>query len=137
MEEDDHSTTIRVRYRDLDTMNHVNNSVYVTYIEQARAEYFSDVIGVPLDEANIVLATLTIDYKNPIESDEEITVTTSVPTLGESSIPMEHTIHTENDIAATSSTVIVPFDREAQSPRPIPEAWRDRIQRYENGDANN
>jgi acyl-CoA thioester hydrolase len=134
MGEDDHSITIGVRYRDFDTMNHVNNSVYVTYLEQARAEYFSDVIGVPLDEANIVLATLTIEYKKPIEPDEMITVTTRILNLGKSSIPMEHEIHTESDLAATSSTVIVPFDHETESPRPIPATWRDRIRRYEQHD---
>jgi acyl-CoA thioester hydrolase len=32
-----------VRYRDLDTWNHVNNAVYATYLEQARIDYLDSV----------------------------------------------------------------------------------------------
>ena len=30
---------LAVRYRDLDTLGHVNNAVYATYLEQARTRY--------------------------------------------------------------------------------------------------
>jgi len=33
------STTLEVRWRDLDALGHVNNVVYFTYLEQARIHY--------------------------------------------------------------------------------------------------
>jgi len=39
-----YTTEIDVRFRDIDAMGHVNNAVYATYIEQARTEYFRDVL---------------------------------------------------------------------------------------------
>src|SRR4051812_37440775 len=32
----------RVRFRDLDPMGHVNNAVFLTYLEQARVAFFSE-----------------------------------------------------------------------------------------------
>jgi len=43
-----YTTDIDVRFRDIDAMGHVNNAVYATYIEQARTEYFRDVLDADL-----------------------------------------------------------------------------------------
>lgn len=131
MDRFDHVTEFDVQFRDLDTNAHVNNAVYVSYLEQARAEYFADVIGVPLADAEIVLARLTIEYEAPIAFDETVTVYTRVPDLGTSSFPMENIIETDEGSAATAELTIVPFDLESDHARPIPQEWRDRIRAYE------
>ena len=40
-----HWTTIKVRFRDLDPLNHVNNSVFNTYLEEARIDFIQHVPG--------------------------------------------------------------------------------------------
>lgn len=134
MDEFDHTTELGVRFRDLDTMGHVNNAVYVSYLEQARAEYFEDIIGVPLADAEIVLAELAIEYEAPIALKDTVTVFTRVPELGESSFPMENVIKTDGDRAATAELTIVPFDLDTETPRPIPSMWREHIRQHENLD---
>lgn len=131
MEEFDHATELGVRFRDLDTMGHVNNALYVTYLEQARAEYFSDVIDVSLVDAEIVLARLTVEYESPIDLNESVTVYSRVPTVGESSFPMEHAIRADGTLAATADSVIVPFDLDAGSARTVPSSWCNHIRHYE------
>ena len=59
-------TTIPVRFRDIDAMGHVNNAVYATYLEQARADYHREIIGESLADVNTVLVSLAIDFKRPI-----------------------------------------------------------------------
>lgn len=54
---------IEVRFRDLDVMGHLNNAVYASYLEQARAEYFQSVLASPLDEVPTVLVHLEVDYR--------------------------------------------------------------------------
>lgn len=127
----DHVTEFDVQFRDLDTNAHVNNAVYVSYLEQARAEYFADVIGVSLTDAEVVLAQLTIEYEAPIAFEETVTVYTRIPDLGETSFPMENIIETDDGRAATAELTIVPFDLATEHARPIPPDWRDRIRAYE------
>lgn len=131
MDEYDHATGLDPRFRDLDTNRHVNSAVYVSYMEQARADYFEDVIGIPLADAEIVLAELSVDYAAPISLGESVTVHTRIPDLGESSFPMDHAVETDDRRAATGRVTIVPFDPETEAARPIPDSWRDAIQRHE------
>ena len=122
-------TTIPVRFRDIDAMGHVNNAVYATYLEQARADYYREIIGESLADVNTVLASLTIDFQRPIAPDQTVTVGLSVSELGESSIPMEYEIRREDGtVAATAETVQVAYDPETERSSPLPTAWRDAIE---------
>lgn len=125
------TTDIGIRYRDLDTQNHVNNAVYGTYLEQARAAYTESVLGEALDQCAVVLAHVSIDYRTPVTlADESVSVTIRASDLGESSIPMEYEIRTGDGVAATAESVMVTIDENGDS-RPIPEEWHDRITTYE------
>lgn len=120
---------LAVRFRDIDAMGHVNNAVYATYLEHARARYFRDVVGASLVDADTVLAHLSLDYRAPIDlEDETVTVALTVPRLGTSSIPMEYELLVGDEVAATAESVQVVFDRETGTSRPIPEDWRAAIE---------
>jgi len=130
----EYTTELDVRFRDLDAMGHVNNTVYATYLEQARADYYADVIDVSLSAVDTVLASLSTAYQRPVTAKETVTVAFGVGDLGESSIPMEYEIRTEEGVAATAETVQIVFDRETGESRSIPQEWRDRITRYAQSD---
>ncbi|WP_227353959.1 acyl-CoA thioesterase [Haladaptatus salinisoli] len=131
MDEFGYTTDVEVRYRDLDTMGHVNNAVYATFLEEARFDYFRDVVGVPRDDIEGVVAHLEIDYRRPITSTDDVTVALRVLDLGESSVTMECEIRAGDDTAATAEVVQVAVDRDAGEPSPIPPEWRDRIVTHE------
>ncbi|MEA2268861.1 MAG: acyl-CoA thioester hydrolase, partial [Solirubrobacteraceae bacterium] len=40
-----HSKRIEIRWRDVDNYGHVNNAVYLTYLEEVRDEWLLSVIG--------------------------------------------------------------------------------------------
>lgn len=122
---------VDVRFRDLDTMGHVNNAVYATYFEQARVAYFEEVLDVPLQETESVLATLEIDFRRPVEIHDDVTVALRVPELGRSSLSMEYAVRTGETIAATGETVQVAVDSQTGSSRPIPDDWREDIREFE------
>ncbi len=127
-----YETTLDVRFRDIDAMGHVNNAVYATYAEQARADYFADVLDQDLSAVSSVLARIEIDYHRPIELDDgPVTVAVSVPRLGESSLPMEYEIRTaDGELAASIESVQVAYDRDAGESVPLPDAWRETISEY-------
>jgi acyl-CoA thioester hydrolase len=121
---------IDVRFRDLDPMGHVNNAVYATYFEHARAAYFEDVLDVSLSEVASVLAHLELDFERAVELGDDVTVATRVPALGDSSITMEYAVRADAATAATGETVQIAVDDDG-SPRPLPDAWRERIRSFE------
>ncbi|SIR21653.1 acyl-CoA thioester hydrolase [Haladaptatus litoreus] len=131
MDEFGYTTEVETRYSDFDTMGHVNNAVYATYLEQARIDYFRDVIGMPLNEISGVIAHLEIDYQRSITPEDEVTVAMGVTELGESSITMEHEIRAGDDVAATAEVVQVAIDRGTGEPSPIAPELRDRIVTHE------
>ncbi|WP_129115605.1 acyl-CoA thioesterase [Halegenticoccus tardaugens] len=121
---------IRVRFRDLDPMGHVNNAVYASYCEQARISYFSDVLDLDPATPGMVLAHLELDYERAVTFDEDLAVSVRVPRLGTSSFPTEHEVRVGDELAATAETTQVVVDDEG-APRPIPDEWRERIADFE------
>ena len=131
MTDDAFTTTVDVRFRDIDAMGHVNNAVYATYMEEARTAYFDAVLDASLAAVDSVLANLELEFRRSVELDDEVTVAVRVPELGRSSIPMEYEIRADGDVAAVGEAVQVAVDPETGSSRPIPDEWRERITDYE------
>ena len=82
-----------VRWGDLDAFNHVNNARYLTFLEQARIEWF-ETIGEPwvTDEYAPVLVSSLLNYKRPIEYPASVFVELFTERLGTSSVTLGHRI---------------------------------------------
>ncbi|MFC6725427.1 acyl-CoA thioesterase, partial [Halobium palmae] len=119
-----------VRFRDLDVMGHVNNAVYVSYLEQARLEYFAAVVDLDVDAPGNVVANLEIDYERSIEIDSDVRVTLWVDRLGETSFRMRYELRDGEETAATATTTQVVVGDDG-SPRSVPDEWRERIVAFE------
>ena len=125
---------LTVRYQDLDLLGHVNNTAYVTYLEQARIEYIDSVLGVRFDEWDMVIANLNVDYERQIDPDvESVRVDCGVVELGTSSLRMESNVVPVgwDEPAVTAEATLVALRDGA--PREIPAAWRERIEAFEPG----
>jgi acyl-CoA thioester hydrolase len=121
---------LRVRYRDIDSLGHVNNAVYVTYLEQARVEYIREVFDATPEDPGFVVANVGVDYERAIELGETVVVALGVTDIGQSSVTMDYEIRADGTLAATAETTIVALD-ETGDPTPIPETWRERITAHE------
>jgi len=126
----EYETEIQVRFRDVDAMHHVNNAVYATYLEQARVDYYADVLGVGLDGIDTVLVSLEIDYRSQIELDDPVTVAMGVRDIGKSSVTMGYEVRVGDRVAATAETVQVYVDADGDGSRPLPADWVDRMEAY-------
>lgn len=122
---------VDVRFRDLDVMGQVHNAVILTYVEEARTGYFSEVIGVDLTDTAGALVHQEIDYERPIEGGETVTVATHVSDIGGASLTMPFEIRTADGTAATGEIVHVVLDPETKTPSSVPEEWRKRIESFE------
>jgi len=129
-------TFLQIRYGDLDTLGHVNNSRFLTYLEQARVTYFQErqMWDGQLSSTGLIVAKITVDYKLPLRvEDGGVDVWTRVARLGNKSFTMDHIIARQADaaVAGTSEIVIVAYDYDADQTIAIPQAWRDVIIAYE------
>lgn len=137
MSEFRYTKDITVRFGDLDTLGHVNNVPYVSYLEEARGGYYDEVVGVPFEALDTVIVDLHIEYHNEITRDQRVSVAVRVPELGKSSVPMEYEIRTtdtdsgETRTAATAETVQINTDPDSGKAVPIPEDWRTAICEWE------
>jgi acyl-CoA thioester hydrolase len=127
----EYETELQVRFRDLDAMGHVNNAVYATYLEQARVDYYADVLGVGLDDIDTVLVNLEIDYRHEVTlADGTVTVAMGVRSIGESSVVVGYELRAGDRVAATAETTQVYVDPEAGTSRPLPEDWIEKMESW-------
>jgi acyl-CoA thioester hydrolase len=125
----EYETELQVRFRDLDAMGHVNNAVYATYLEQARVDYYADVLGVGLDDIDTVLVNLEIDYRNEVTLEQgRVTVAMGVRSIGESSVVVGYELRAGDRVAATAETTQVYVDPDGGGSRPLPSAWVEKME---------
>ena len=111
----------RVRFRDCDTLGHVNNAVYSTYLEEARL----DVLG---GLREFILARVEIDFRAELRAGEEIEVGTRVGRLGTKSFELEHEIRAGDRMVAEAKSVLVAYDYERGESVLLSDSLRARLE---------
>ena len=119
---------IDVRWRDLDLFGHVNNAVFVSYLEHARVQAWRawKERG-QTSVTHFLVARIEIDFKSPIELDERVEVGMGVERVGRSSFTYRYRIEAEGRLAAEATSVQVCFDPKSQAPIPVPDDLREAL----------
>lgn len=121
-------TSIPVRWRDLDALNHVNNASYLTYVEEARLIWFASLPRPWVDDdISPLLAAAHVNFRRPIEWPARIAVELFVERLGTTSLTLGHRIVAEDDaqtVYADGNSVLVWIDRRSGRPTALPKAVR-------------
>ncbi|MGF1671966.1 MAG: acyl-CoA thioesterase [Balneolaceae bacterium] len=119
-------TTIQIRYRDLDTLNHVNNAQFNTYFEEARIRFISEIpefLSSMKSGNSFVLVHLEINYINPLLYPSDILVGTGVADYGNSSISGFQAIYESKskELKAVAKSTGVWYSTKSQRPVRLPE----------------
>ena len=128
---------ITVIFRDLDSLGHVNNAVYLTYLETARLAYWAEVVGMRrLEELGVILARAEVDFRSPAFFGETLRVGVRATSLKRSSFAMHFRIvasgpdgSAEPRVVAEARKVLVSYDYSVRRPAPIPESLRAALRR--------
>jgi acyl-CoA thioester hydrolase len=120
--------TIPIRWRDVDNYGHVNNAVYLTFLEEARDRWVRETLGPKVD---FVIVRIAIDYRRELsQDDDEVTVACRGVGYGSSSIQTsEQIVARAGWVAAESESVIVAHDSGARSSRPLTDEERATLDR--------
>jgi acyl-CoA thioester hydrolase len=109
---------IPIRWRDLDLLGHVNQSVYHELLEEGRGALFAR-----LEEHAFpfVLVHVEVDYRNEVRRDHEwVEVVTRVGRVGGKSVTVEERIERSDGVVATEGrSVLVAWDPSARTSRSL------------------
>ena len=113
----------------MDNYGHVNNAVYLNYLEECRDRMVEGLFGTGV-AWDFVLAHVGIDYRSQLtQADGEIAVRCVVSGFGTSSVRTRETIVTDGGVvAAEAEAVIVPRSPDATGSRPLTDEERGVLQ---------
>jgi acyl-CoA thioester hydrolase len=117
---------VDVRWRDTDALGHVNHAVFLTYLEEGRDAFYSQVTG---SDPFYVVVRLEVDLRAEVRHpDQRVTVRIAVEHLGRTSLTTRETVLTPSgEVAAEARVVTVRWDAVHGNPMPFTQAERARL----------
>jgi acyl-CoA thioester hydrolase len=123
---------IRVVFRDIDYYRHVNNAVYITWMETARIDYCREAFDRPLGGAvNVIMASQRFDYERQAQYDERLVMGCRTSRLGSKSMDLTYELWRPGERIGHGVSTLVGYDYVAGTSIVIPAEWRRRIAEYE------
>ena len=114
-----------VRFRDLDGMGHVNNAVFLTFMESARIAFLAAYGAGDNPQQSLILARAEVDFRSPIAFGEKVEVGVRTSRVGTKSFELEYQIQADGRLAAEGKSVLVGYDYRGGTSVEIPAEWRE------------
>jgi len=122
------------RFRDTDAMGHINNVVYITYLEVARQVYWERLTGVSdYGSVPFILASVTCDFRSEALVDEVLEVGIRCEWIGGKSFAFAYQIREQRTqrLVVEATTIQVCYDYAAKRSIEMPEALRKSLETME------
>jgi acyl-CoA thioester hydrolase len=126
-----HEKQVEIRWRDVDAYRHVNNAVYLTYLEECRDEWLEEALGSGNETWDFVIARVAIDFRRELRLDDDsVLVRCRLERIGTASIRTREEISTlDGTVAAEAEAVLVARDPESGKSRPLAPRERQALER--------
>ena len=110
----------KTRWKDIDSFGHVNNAVFLTYIEDARIMYFKR-WNVTEKKRSLIVASIKIDYLRQIKHPSDLIVGQKISRIGNSSFDIQSVIFLDNNPKPAANSIVscVCFDYEQSKSVPV------------------
>jgi acyl-CoA thioester hydrolase len=118
---------VQLRWRDMDMLGHLNQSVYHELLEEGRAALMTEIVrrvGGDRAHGGYVLAHVDLDHHAEVRKDhEEVEVFVRLADVGTSSLRLEHEVRLpDGRVAASGRTVLVAWDPATRGKRVLSDA---------------
>jgi acyl-CoA thioester hydrolase len=135
-----HTSTIQVRFADIDKLGHVNNAKYLTYFEIARMQFFEDefknITDLDWKTKGLILAKTEVEFLSPILLEDLVEIETYCTKIGNKSFELAYRVfkkrNNERTLAAKGSSVLVAYNYIDQKSIPLEESWKNELKRFMN-----
>ncbi|WP_224823788.1 thioesterase family protein [Cognatishimia sp. MH4019] len=124
----------RVRFGEIDALNHVNNTAYLRWFEQFRTRYLRDygISDYGPEAPVLVLRQVQVDYLAELKFNEDYIVVGRSSQMRRSSWVMEYAVYAGGTLRTTSSAVIVLLNPDGSGKMAIPEDVRSTLRARDN-----
>lgn len=124
----EHVSRLPLRWRDMDILGHLNQSVYHELLEEGRTALLGRLLDLD-DGAGFVLARVELDHVHEVRrSDEEVEVAVRVLRVGTKSVTLHNELRLlDGTVCARGELVIVGWDPKARAARAFSAAERERL----------
>jgi acyl-CoA thioester hydrolase len=118
--------SVPVRWRDSDAFGHVNNAVFLTYLEEGRDAFYARAFDT---DPHYVVARIEVDFRGEVRhQDRQVTVRIQAERMGTTSLVTRETVLTAaGEVAAEARVVTVRWDPGQHQPVPFTERERTRL----------
>ncbi len=129
-----HTFRCPMRWSDMDAFGHVNNVVYLRYLEEARIDMLftlGEQMGISALREGAVVARLEINYRRPLTySAKGVDVDVWVSEISTGKFVLAYEVRDGETLFAEASSVLVPFDLTAGRSRRVNDEERAFLTRY-------
>jgi acyl-CoA thioester hydrolase len=132
-----HTLPIQLRFNDVDRFGHVNNTIYFTYYDLGKTDYFAMVCpALNRDRDGVVVVHIEVDFIAQILGTSSVAVETAVVEIGNKSMTLlQQVVDTKTgEVKCVCKSILVAFDLEKRESKEIPESWKEAICAFERKD---
>ena len=129
-----HILPIQLRFNDVDQFGHVNNTVYFSFYDLGKTDYFQTVCPhVDWGRDGVVVVHIETDFLAQIRATEPIAVETATTAIGTKSFDLvQRAVNTiTGEVKCVCRSVLVAFDVKLGQSKPLDEVWIEAICRFE------
>jgi len=123
-----------VVFRDIDVMGHVNNAVFVTFLETIRTKYLMHFMDIDetLTALPVILGKLSCTFRSPAHFGEILTIGVGISRFGGKSFDMKYQVDGQDGrLILTAETVMVMYDYANGRSVEIPERFRNQVAAFQ------
>ena len=132
-----HTLPIQLRFNDVDKFGHVNNTVYFSFYDLGKTEYFATVCPeMDGEKDGVVVVHIEVDFLEQIFASSRIAVQTAVTEIGTKSFVLRQQVIDldTGDVKCVCSSVMVAYDVQKHESVPLAEKWVEAMCRFEGHD---
>jgi acyl-CoA thioester hydrolase len=124
-------STDKLRYGDTDRQGHVNNAMFMTFLETGRVEVLHRPNS-PIydDNAEFVLVNVNLDLRGEIRWPGEVQIGTAVSKIGNSSITFHQQMFQNGVCVASADSVVVQMNTTTRKSQPLSETARTSLSAF-------
>jgi len=128
-----HWTTEKIRFQDIDRLDHLNNVALATYAESGRVEFLEAAVPATLQRGNApfwVIAQLDLHFRAQAHFPGTVRIGTCVTRLGTSSVTLGQGMFDDGRCIATAESVVVLVDPATGRGAPLPDRMRAALEAF-------
>ncbi len=119
-----HEKTFNISWGDMDALGHVNNGRYFDYFQEARIEWLREINIVMTETTGPVVIHVACTFLKPVIYPATLTLRSSLHSMGNSSMVMDHDLYQHDQLMAQGISKIVWVDYRQNKSVALPDVIR-------------